>query len=230
MDRKLRRRRRTGTAFVFVVMTMLAYSGFARAQSVDARRLDELRMAVQTEMRHIEAESFDGQAPLLAELEELRDLVGYLRVASRRGEAIDERELLQVEGRLEGLRAAVNYADARAHDRGLTAPAPEIPAGAELTLRLPNRLDAPTAQTETAFEAATLADVAHRAGVIVPAGSVIRGAIRRVEREARTDGRAGLIVALREVTVQGRTYAVQLRVTHAVASDGRPLTIRIGRR
>ena len=138
---------------------------------------------------------------------------------------IEERECHLVESRLRGLRDAVRRFDISAHERGLVAGAPEIAVGTELHLRLPDRLDAPTPEGEIRFDATTVTELADGNPAMVPAGSVIRGTMRRVDRGSRTDGRDGVVVALREITVHGRTYAADFRVIEALAADGAALAV-----
>ena len=214
-----------GGLVVFLVMALSAVSSSVQAQGVDARRLDELKDAVQTEIRFVESESLDAAQPLLAQLEELRDDVAYLRVSLRRGQTIEEWECRLAEGRLLGLREAVRRFDARAHDRGLVEGGPEIAIGTELQLILPDRLDAPTAQGQVWFDAITLTQPAGRTGAMIPAGSVIRGAMRRVDHRSRTDDRDGLLVTLREISVDGSIYAVDIRVIEALAADGTAIAV-----
>ena len=209
-----------GGLVVILVMALLGANGSVQAQ-VDARRLDELKDAVQMEIRFVEAESLDAAQPLLAQLDELHDEVAYLRVALRRGKRIEESELRLVEGRLLALREAVRRFDARAHDRGLVEAGPEISIGTELQLLLPDRFETPTTQSLVWFDAITLTGPSG----IIPAGSVIRGSMRRADRGTRTDGRDGLIVVLREISVDGRLYAADLRVIEALAADGTAIAV-----
>ena len=209
-----------GVAIVIFAMAMLSSGGLARAQApVDARRVEELKDAVQTEINYVESESLDAVQPLLAQLEELRDEVGYMRVAIRRGQPVAESEYRQVEGRLLGVREAVRRLDAGAHGRSEMPPTPAITTGTELQLLMPDRLDAPTAQEEVWFDAVTITELAD-GPVRIPAGSVIRGSLRRHDGRSRTDRRAGLAVVLREITVHGRTYVADFRVMEVQTADG----------
>ena len=213
-----------GGPVVIVVMALLGASS-SSAQEVDARRLDELKGAIETEIRYVEAESLDAVQPLLEQLDELRDEVGYLRVALRRGLTVEEWEYRLVEGRLLGLREAVRRLDARSHERGLVGGALQIPSGTELRLVLPDRLDAPTTSKEVWFDATTLTAVAHENRVLIPAGSVIRGSLRRLDRGSRTDGGDDVVVSLREIAVDGRLYAADLLVVEALAANGAAVSV-----
>ena len=213
-----------GGPVVIVVMALLG-AGSSSAQVVDARRLEELKGAIETEMRYVEAESLDAVQPLLGQLDELRDEVGYMRVALRRGLTVEDWECRLVESRLRGLRETIRRFDARAHERGLVEGALQIPVGTELRLALPDRLDAPTPSNETWFDATTLTVVAHGNRVVIPAGSVIRGSLRRLSPASRTDHRDGVVVDLREIAVHGRIYAADLLVVEALAANGAAINV-----
>ena len=63
----------------------------------------------------------------------------------------------------------------------------EIPVGQELDVRLQTTLDSETAQVEDRFEATTVVDLLQGDRVLVPAGSIVRGLVRAVDRASRTD-------------------------------------------
>ena len=213
---------RSGTfgALLPALAFVAGVAGPASAQAVDGPRLDRLKDAVQTETSLVEAESFEGDKQLLTQLEELRDEVGYLRVMRRRGAAVDERECRQVESRLLEIRNDVRRADAKTGGRRPPAAVLEIPLGAEFDVRVPLRLmpDGPTPQ---AFEAATVDDLRVQGHVVIPAGSVVRGTVRRLNPVSNTDSRSGLVVTLRMLTVRERTYEVDMRVVRVLGADDR---------
>ena len=123
----------------------------------------------------------------------------------RRGQKIEEREYRLVESRLLGVREAVRRLDIGAHGRGEVPPAPAITIGTELHLRLPDRLDAPTPGKEIWFDAVTTTELADGTGD--DSRRLGDSWIAAPSRwQSRTDGRAGLVVTLREITVHGRTY------------------------
>jgi len=84
---------------------------------------------------------------------------------------------------------------------------------------MPNRLETPTAQEEVWFDAVTTTALAD-GPVTIPAGTVIRGSLRRHDGWSRADHRAGLVVALREITLDGRTYVADFRVIEAHTAAG----------
>ncbi len=207
-------RRAACVALLILTMPLPDSTSPALAQS-DVSRLDALRDAVQTEVRYVEAEEFVGDRTLLAALDELRDEVGYLRVALKRGLPVSDPEYRRVEERLAVVREAVRRADANTERSAAPDPL-EIPIGAPLELRLRDSLtSAIEAGVAHRFFGTTLADVRAGGHVLIPAGSIVAGTATLAMR----DERPALAVALREITVGDRTYVVQLRLTGLAGAD-----------
>jgi hypothetical protein len=95
-----------------------------------------------------------------------------------------------------------------------------IPAGQEIDTRLQTQLSSATAQVEDRFEATTVADLYRGNEVLIPAGSVLRGVVRTVDRATRTDRRGELTVSFDQITVRGRTYPMRGTVSQALESEG----------
>jgi len=95
-----------------------------------------------------------------------------------------------------------------------------IPSGQELDVRLQTQLSSATAQVEDRFEATTVADLFRGNEVLIPAGSVLRGVVRTVDRATRTDRKGQLTVSFDQITVRGRTYPMRGTVTEALESEG----------
>ena len=95
-----------------------------------------------------------------------------------------------------------------------------IPAGQEIDVRLQTQLSSETAQVEDRFEATTVVDLFRGEEVLIPAGSVVRGVVRTVERATRTDRKGQMTVSFDQVTVRGRTYPMRGTVTEAIESSG----------
>ena len=96
----------------------------------------------------------------------------------------------------------------------------EIPVGQELDVRLQSTLNSGTATVEERFEATTVVDLIQDGNVVVPAGSVVRGIIRSVDRATRTDRTGGLTLAFDQMTVRGREYRIRANATQAFESEG----------
>ena len=205
---------RSARVALIVVVTMSAIPRLAAAQRVDVVRLDGLRDAIETEARYVEAEEFAGDRALTAALEELRDEVGFLRVSLRRGVMVGDAECRALEARLQRVREAIGRADAAAPARTAAATL-EFPAGATLELRLGDALSSADGAAQRRFQTTTQVDVRDGGRVIVPAGSIVTGTASAIARSG-SDDRAALAIALGEITVEDRTYGVQLRLTEVV--------------
>jgi hypothetical protein len=95
-----------------------------------------------------------------------------------------------------------------------------IPTGQEIDARLQTQLSSATAQVEDRFEATTMADLYRGNEVLIPAGSVLRGVVRSVEKATRTDRKGQLTVSFDQITVRGRTYPMRGTVSQALESEG----------
>ncbi len=101
-----------------------------------------------------------------------------------------------------------------------TAGVSVIPTGQEIDVRLQAQLSSATAQVEDRFEATTVADLYRGNDVLIPAGSVLRGVVRTVDRATRTDRKGQLTVSFDQITVRGRNYPMRGTVTEALESEG----------
>jgi len=95
-----------------------------------------------------------------------------------------------------------------------------IPVGHEIDVRIQSQLSSDTAQVEDRFEATTVADLYRGNEVLIPAGSVLRGIVRTVQRASRTDRKGELTVSFDQMTIRGRTYPMRATVTKAIESEG----------
>ena len=102
--------------------------------------------------------------------------------------------------------------------RGSQTGTSSIPAGQEIDVRLQTELSSSTAQVEDRFEATTVVDMFRGDEVLIPAGSVMRGVVRTVEKATRTDRKGQMTVSFDQVTVRGRTYPMRGTVTEAIES------------
>jgi len=172
---------------------------------------------------------------LQAELDVLREDVIYLKVKLRREQSVARSEYSEVRDRIEDLRTRALGAPASASaapaspsvDAGagtnaaVTAPdMVEIPAGAEVDVRLSGDLNSGTAVVEDRFEATTLIDLDVNGRLVVPAGSVLRGVVTNVEPATRTNRTARLTVSFDQVTVNGQPYPLRGTVTRAIEGEG----------
>lgn len=207
------------TLFAVLVTTLIAApAGAVQSRSADSRRLDQLRQDVQTELRRLDERPTASSPRLRDRLEDLRDEVGYLRVAQRRGQRIEEREYRDLESRLQSVRQEVRNAATRTSGNRAQSRTGSsgIPVGTELDVRLQDRLYSDTAEVEDRFEATTVVDLNDGERLLVPAGSVLRGVVTSVDRASRTDRRGSLTVVFNKMTVQGRTYDIRASVAEAL--------------
>ena len=96
----------------------------------------------------------------------------------------------------------------------------EIPVGQEFDVRLQTTLDSETAQVEDRFEATTVVDLLQGDRLLVPAGSIVRGLVRAVDRASRTDRTGELTLAFNEIIVNGRSYPMRANPVDTIKSDG----------
>lgn len=96
----------------------------------------------------------------------------------------------------------------------------EVPAGAEIDVRVERELSSETAQVEDRFTATTVVDLYQGNDVLIPAGSTLRGVVSSVNKATRTDRKGSLTVAFDQVTVRGRSYPIRATVTQALESEG----------
>ena len=181
----------------------------------DIQRLQDDVYQASSDLTRLRSTSPDSASRLQADLDELRDEVIYLKVRLRREGSVPRAEYTDVRDRLQALRAEArgegterkgtwtggstgatrgtgSSAGTSSSDRGgygdtRSQGTSAIPAGQELDVRLQTQISSSTAQVEDRFEATTVADLYRGNEVLIPAGSVLRGVIRTVQRASRTD-------------------------------------------
>jgi hypothetical protein len=163
------------------------------------------------------------------ELQDLQDEVAYIRVKTRRGESVSDRELRELVDRLDRFTNRMNN---HAQAGGVTRPergergtsvgrdGRSVPAGTEVDVRLQTRLYSDTAQVEDRVEATTVVDLFQGNDLLVPAGSLLAGHVTSVDKASRTDRKGSLTVEFNRLTVNGRARDVRATVVQAIESDG----------
>jgi hypothetical protein len=229
----------------------------AAAQSVsttDIQRLQDDVMQASGDLSRLRDTNSGLAGRLRSELDDLSDEVIYLKVKLRREGTVTRSDFSDVQRRLQDLRTrARGESTTRApygNERSTTAPPPDrpeypersqnpdrprsqsegpIPAGQEIDVRLQTELSSDTAQVEDRFEATTVVDLFSGNRVLIPAGSVMRGVVRTVDKASRTDRKGSLTVSFDQVTISNRTYPMRGTVTQALESAGvRGEAARIG--
>ena len=127
---------------------------------------------------------------------------------------MSERDRREVSERLSRLEAQI------AGRAGESDSPTEIPVGTELDLRLQTPLSSKDAQVEQRVDATTVVNLLRGGGVVVPAGSAVRGFVVAVDRASHTDRRGSLVLKFTHLTENGRTHDVTLSVTQALESEG----------
>jgi len=228
-------------AVLFAVL--VSSSAFAvQDREVTSADIQRLQAAVDDTARDVASmRGRDGAlaSDLQSELDNAREDLTYLKVKLRRNEAVSEREFADLQTRVESIRnrargdvtgGSSNPSAPRSTDRidekGDRVPpnsrpaANEIPVDTEFDVRLQTPLSSATAQVEDRVEATTVVDVEREGQALVPAGSLVTGVVRSVNKATRTDRKGSLTVAFDRVTVRGRIYAIRATVTQALQSEG----------
>ena len=208
---------------------LLLMSGlFAEAQttisSADIQRLQDRVADAATDIERLRASDPKLASELEPELDLLREEVTYLKVKLRREGDVERSEYSDLRDSIDALRTrALGVQEPAA----ATPPAIEasaspntVPVGTELDARLQGSLSSETAQVEDRFDATTIVDLSQGGGVVVPAGSVMRGIVTSVDRATRTDRQGSLTVSFDQITVNGRVYLLRGTVTQALESGG----------
>ena len=99
-------------------------------------------------------------------------------------------------------------------DPGVIAP------GQEIDIRLQSGLNSGTARVEQRFEATTVSNVTQRGAVLIPAGSVVEGAVSSVESAGRVDRTGRLTLTFDRMRVNGRTYPIRAMAAQVYESGG----------
>jgi type IV secretory pathway VirB10-like protein len=178
--------------------------------------------------------ALDNSVPTSADQREFRDLsddVAYLRVKTRRGETVSERERRDVSDRIDRfINRLTRDSESStqppprpaARDRSTSSSRSDrtIPSGTELDVRLETRLYSDTAQVEDRVEATTAVDLRQGDDLLVPAGSRLIGFVTSVNRASRTDRKGSLTVEFNRLNVNGRSTDVRATVVEALESGG----------
>jgi hypothetical protein len=221
---------------ILSVLLLLPASGSAQTtmNSADVQRLQDELAQASSELSKLRSGSPDQGSRLNLELEELREEVIYLKVKLRKEGNVPRSEYHATRDRIDAFLGRVRGGTGAAPSRpgaigGVTGSGPVggvskgtgvIPAGQEIDVRLGDRLSSETAQVEDRFDATTMVDLSEGNRVLIPAGSVLRGVVRTVDRATRTDRRGEMTVSFDQITIRGRAYPIRGTVTEALESEG----------
>jgi hypothetical protein len=232
-------------AFGALMLVPVAAGDQTSVSNSDIQRLQDDVYQAGSDLSRLRDRDPDAAARLQRDLDDLRDEVVYLKVRLRKEGNVPRAEYTDVRDRLQALRTeargetTVRQGAWTGGTAGGTRPGvsggvsgagddrsrPQqgntvIPSGQELDARLQTQLSSATAQVEDRFEATTVADLYRGSEVLIPAGSVMRGVIRTVDRATRTDRKGQLTVSFDQITVRGRTYPMRGTVVEALESEG----------
>jgi hypothetical protein len=230
------------------IAALLILPASANAQSItstDIQRLQDDVYQTSSDVSRLRSTNPDLASRLQSQLDDLRDEVTYLKVKLRKEGSVQRSEYTDVRNRVQDLRAeargetterpgawrggtgssasgGVSGGVSGTTDRPVTQTSSNsaIPVGQEIDVRLQTQLSSDTAQVEDRFEATTVADLYRGNEVLIPAGSVLRGIVRTVQRASRTDRKGELTVSFDQITIRGRAYPMRGTVTEALESEG----------
>jgi hypothetical protein len=209
--------------------------------SADIQRLQDDIYQAHSDLSRLRSTDSNTFARLQDELDDLRDEVIYLKVRLRKEGRVPQTEYLDVRDRIAAIRARARGESGSVSgerrgtwqppaggvsggvpgdDRRTQSGSGVIPVGQEIDVRLQTELSSATAQIEDRFEATTVVDVYRGNEVLIPAGSVLRGVVRTVDKATRTDRKGQLTVSFDQITVRGRVYPMRGTVSQALESEG----------
>ncbi len=230
-------------AIAALLVTLSIPAAAQTVSSADIQRLQDDVMQASSELSRLRDTDPNLAGRLRSDLDDVSDEVIYLKVKLRREGSVSRSEYSEIQRHLQGLRSrARGESSARAPystDRGAPPPSTSsrypdveadrrpraqgdsaIPVGQEIDVRLQTQLSSATAQVEDRFEATTMVDLYSGNRVLIPAGSIVRGVVRTVDKATRTDRKGSLTVSFDQVTINTRTYPMRGTVTEALESEG----------
>jgi hypothetical protein len=95
-----------------------------------------------------------------------------------------------------------------------------IPVGQQFDVRLQDPLSSKTATPEQRFDTTTAVDLMQGDTILVPAGSMVRGVVKAVEKAGRIDREGELTLAFDQMVIDGREYAMRALATQVYESGG----------
>jgi hypothetical protein len=226
---------------VVLIIAVAASVTWAAAQNREVTSADvqRLQAAIEDASRDVAAmRGRDGAlaSDLQSELDNAREDVTYLKVKLRRNEPISDREFGDLQARIDNIRSRArgdvaggssNPSAPRSTDRvdeprGSTSRGAtnEIPVDTEFDVRLQTPLNSGTAQVEDRVEATTALGIERGDDLLVPAGSLVTGVVRSVNKATRTNRKGSLTVSFDRIRVHGRSYPIRATVTQALESEG----------
>ena len=235
-------------AVLALVLALSAPAAAQGVNATDIQRLQDEILQTNGDLSRLRDTNPGLAGRLRSELDDLGDEVIYLKVKLRREGNVSRADYSDIQRKVQDLRSRArgessgrpSYGGVERGTAGGAAPPrttyPErpssypdrppsqddsaIPAGQEIDVRLQTQLSSATAQVEDRFEATTMVDLFSGNRVLIPAGSVMRGVVRTVDKASRTDRKGTLTVSFDQVMINNRTYPLRGTVTEALESEG----------
>ncbi len=223
----MRVNRRLTTLVLAGTMLVGAAPRVAGQATVTKADLDRLELALADARRDLAQlrERDTGRAAALdKELGQLADEVTYLKVKAAKEGNVPRSEYTSLRDRIDDWRARARAAS--------LPPAPTagvaVPVGTLLDVRMQATLSSATAAVEDRFEATTVHDLVQAGRVVIPAGSVVRGVVKAVDKATRGDRKGSLTLGFDRITIRGRTYTMKATVTEKVEASTKEEAAKIG--
>ena len=223
-----------GTAVLLALALVVGVAGPVRAQVNDVTPADIQRLqdGIYDASQDVSAaRSRDGALAgrLQMELDDLRDEIVYLKVKLRKNERVARSDYSDVRDRIDSVRT-------RSHPAPPPPPQPvqpqvafsDVRVGTEFQARLQSSLSSETAKVEDRVDATTIDDIRDGDRIVVPAGSILRGIVKSVNKAGRLDRRGNLTLTFDRLTIGNRTYDIRATLTEAVKADEKSDVGKIG--
>jgi hypothetical protein len=175
---------------------------------------------------------------LQGELDDLRDEVVYLKVKLRKKEPVARGEYSDLRDRIDSVRSRTRPAPpppppppppvASAPSRAADVAFTDVRVGTEFQARLQSSLSSETAKVEDRVDATTVNDIRDGDRIAVPAGSILRGIVKSVNKAGRLDRRGNLTLTFDRLTIGDRTYDIRATLVEAVRADEKSDVAKVG--
>ena len=200
---------------MLLVVALAGTAGLALAQTAvtdaDIKRLELGVNDAKQDLSVLKKTDASKAAALQTELDKLADEVTYLKVKIGKEGSVPRSEYNALRDRIDGLRTRAGAG---------TTPRPvgtiTVEVGTVIEVRLQSTLTSATARVEDTFDATTVTDVTGGGRVAVPAGSLVRGTVTRVETAGHTDRTGSLTLFFDRITVRGRAHEMRATVVEKV--------------
>ena len=227
--------RKPFTMLVLIALLLSVSSGALMAQTTtqaavvaaDISRLETTAASISQQVGVLKTSDPTLAGDVERSLADLADDITYLRVKMRREGSVTRDEYNGVRDRLETLRVKAQGQRVSAQPM-LDAVGGVLPVGTQFEVRLQTPLDSGTAKIEQRFEATTVDDYLGGGGVLIPAGSVVRGFVSSVRAAGKLERRGELTLSFDEIRVGSRSYRLRASVVQAMESKVGEDATRIG--